>query len=440
MSFVVSYSPDHEPIYHPSVVTFRDCFGRRRLSDDWDPPPVIVEREEQRTDIYEIDLCFAVNQKAKQALSKLIGPFVEFLPVEVVGERDADADTEGHRAIARPPSLYLINPLIEVELGQGSISHKMAYRHVTKYVFHPEDLMDLPIFRAKEDLCILADDALRKLVQSKQLRGLGFEEELEWHASTKRAKGIEASKQKPKQRQAVDAPVMIPEEELILAKGMTKKLWDELQEQWRWVCDATKSRDGSVDSELRIGKPISEHQLGALRKKVGGLLPKEFETVLTKFSRKVSFSWDVAETEFSDELPVELRDCCGCYSDLWDTDALPSLAREAAKLRTSDSQYFQFAFDRRLPFIEVGNGDYIAFDMQNGNGGCPIVYLSHENADSHGCVLAQNFIEFLLRWSNVGCVGPDFPYFEAFYDRRKKRLHCHGRNAKKWRKLMARGV
>lgn len=440
LSFVVSYSRKGEPIYPLSANAFQNCFDRTPLLESWKPPPVIIERDEQRTDIYEIESCFAVNEKARQALSRLIGTHVEFLPVDVVGERHVDADDECHTALAKPPKLYLLNPLIEVELGKGSISEKMAYRHVTKYVFNPDDLNDLPIFRAREDLCVLVSDSFRHLVRSKRLRGLDLEEELDWHASTERAKGTAATKARPSSLKHIAAPALIPEDELLGARRMTNKLWENAQDHWSWICNATKAHDGSVDQKLKIAKPISEPQLETLRKKVGGDLPREFEQVLTKYARKVSFSWDVMESQFSGELPKELAECCGCFSDLWDVDTLPALREEAEKHRNSDSSYFQEAFDRRLPFIDVGTGDYIAFDMRNGTHGCPIVYLSHENADSHNCVLARNFIEFLLRWSGVGCVGPDFPYLEAFYDGRKKRIHCHGRNAKKWRTLMASGV
>jgi len=173
---------------------------------------------------------------------------------------------------------------------------------------------------------------------------------------------------------------------------------------------------------------------------VGGQLPSEFEHVLTHYARKVSFSWDLLESPLEDLLPYELRECGGCFADLWDVATLPALAVEAEKIRQCGMAYFEMAFDRRLPFIEVGNGDFIAFEMQHGRHDCPIVYLSHENDDSHNCVLGRNFVEFLLRWSGVGCNGPDFASVEAFYDARKKRIHCHGRNAKKWRSLIASGV
>ncbi|TWU49036.1 SMI1 / KNR4 family protein [Rubripirellula tenax] len=440
LSFVVSYLVDREPVYPPSAIAFQDCFDRKPLSEGWIPPSVIIERDEQRTDIYEIESCFAVNQKAKHALSPLIGEHVEFLPVGVVGERGVDSGGEDYKPIAEPQELYLLNPLVEVELGKGSISHKMAYRYVTKYVFDPKDLYSVPIFRAKEDLCILASDSFRQLVKSKGLRGLALEDEFEWHASAAGVAAATSTTPKKKPPKQVDPPELIPEDELSGVKQMTTSWWESVQDHWCWACDATRARDGNVDQKPKVYKPINERQLATLRRKVGGRLPSEFEHVLTHYARKVSFSWDLMESPLSDDFPDELRECCGCFADLWDVATLPEFAVVAAKNCQSEMPYFHEAFNQRLPFIETGNGDYIAFDMRNGTEECPIVYLSHENDESHNRVLGQNFVEFLLRWSGVGCVGPDFPYLEAFYDARKKRVHCHGRNAKKWRDLMASGV
>jgi hypothetical protein len=35
----------------------------------------------------------------------------------------------------------------------------------------------------------------------------------------------------------------------------------------------------------------------------------------------------------------------------------------------------------------------------------PIVYLSHDGGEGHGYRLANNFIEFIDRWSRLGFVG-----------------------------------
>jgi len=89
LDFAITYTAKHEPIYPREVTAFRKCFGRKPLSQDWNSTPVIIKRGKQRTDIFDIELCFAVNEKAKEAISKLVGLFVEFLPVNLLGERAA---------------------------------------------------------------------------------------------------------------------------------------------------------------------------------------------------------------------------------------------------------------------------------------------------------------------------------------------------------------
>lgn len=427
-------SPNSSPAVARSVSEFRECYDRKPLLKKWRPPHVVIHRDELRTDIYSIGSSFAVNEKSKKTLSNLIGPYVEFLPVIVTGEKDQDEIGEP-KPIAKPQTLYLINPLVEVELAKGSISHKMAYRHVTRYVFSSDQLLDLPIFRAKEDLCILVSKFFCEVIEKNKLRGLQFRDEFLWHPSTGRGSTPVvpiSSKTIVQSKKLVEPPELISEDELSSVKQMTQGRWQKTLDLWKWVCDATQAREGNVDQKLKVSKPINERQLATLRKKVGGQLPLEFEQVLTQYASKVNLSWDIEAAESHEEY-----ECLGCYENPWDATILPSLAEVAEKHRKCGIAYFESAFDHRLPFIDVGTGDYVAFDMQRGTKQCPIVYLSHDNDESHNRVLGRNFVEFILRWSSVGCIGPD--YLQPFYDKRKNQINCHGRSAQRWRKFMASG-
>ncbi len=54
----------------------------------------------------------------------------------------------------------------------------------------------------------------------------------------------------------------------------------------------------------------------------------------------------------------------------------------------------------------MGNGDYLAFDMQTPEDAA-IVYLSHDDGEGHGYILANNFKELLDNWSRLGFVGSE---------------------------------
>lgn len=64
---------------------------------------------------------------------------------------------------------------------------------------------------------------------------------------------------------------------------------------------------------------------------------------------------------------------------------------------------YDVVWHNKLAFSEVGNGDYLAFDMSNTED-APIVYLSHDNGEGHGYILANNFIEFL---NNPPTISPE---------------------------------
>ncbi|MFN9435199.1 MAG: SMI1/KNR4 family protein, partial [Planctomycetota bacterium] len=240
-----------------------------------------------------------------------------------------------------------------------------------------------------------------------------------------------------KHRKKVELPKWLPETEIAAAMEMTPSRWKCLLQQWSWVCEAAKQRGWILDQRLKVAKPIGMNQLTKLRNQVGEPMPTEFEHVLTTYASKVSFGWSVGDSPSLELLPKKLRACSGCFEDLWGIENLPRLASEARGNRVSSFSYLKRTYLGQLPFIAVGNGDHIAFDMRLGTNNCPVVYLSHDDPKINGRTLARNFVEFVLGWSSVGCVGPDFQYFAPFYDLKRKRIAPYCRNAQSWRQLMS---
>ncbi|MEM7478253.1 MAG: SMI1/KNR4 family protein [Planctomycetota bacterium] len=228
---------------------------------------------------------------------------------------------------------------------------------------------------------------------------------------------------------------------------MTKKLWIALQASWDWTCDAAADREKAYVVRPEIHNPIDATQLEDLRQIVGHALPTEFERVLCKFASKVSFSWSfdirarsksgrTQETIVSSP-PEWIDDCLMGGGDLWDIAYIERAAKDA-KESEGIAEWLQFSENRfaLLPFIEVPNGDAIAFDMRGGEHYCPIVYLSHDDYDLYDVKIGENFVDFLANWSSVGCVGPDFYCFKPFYKKWCSKLIGSSRKAKSWRKFM----
>ncbi len=59
----------------------------------------------------------------------------------------------------------------------------------------------------------------------------------------------------------------------------------------------------------------------------------------------------------------------------------------------------------KLAFHDVPSGDQLAFDLNEPSN--PVVYLSHDDGEGHGYRLGNDFIDFVERWSMVGCTGPE---------------------------------
>ena len=125
---------------------------------------------------------------------------------------------------------------------------------------------------------------------------------------------------------------------------------------------------------------------------------------------------------------------------MWDADRLVEFAAAAKDHANSPWLALCEGLRDRLPFMEVGNGDLIAFDKREGGRNCPVVYLSHDNDEGfHDRRLGVNFVDFMTRWTNLGCPGPDYGGMLPFYSNRLKLLNSEGRLVKRWRRGLTEG-
>ncbi|MED0949060.1 SMI1/KNR4 family protein [Bacillus mobilis] len=93
---------------------------------------------------------------------------------------------------------------------------------------------------------------------------------------------------------------------------------------------------------------------------------------------------------------------------------------------------YDVVWHNKLAFCEVGNGDYLAFDMKN-DIDAPVIYLSHDNGEGHGYKIANNFIEFIDNWSRVAFVGCEDWQWLPFTTRFDSGINSDDEPAKKFR-------
>ena len=124
---------------------------------------------------------------------------------------------------------------------------------------------------------------------------------------------------------------------------------------------------------------------------------------------------------------------------LWDFDTLRDDYKNIRGWITEcfpnpDDEYDKVWYNK-IPFLDVPNGDVIAFGDKTEFGN-QVVYLSHEGDDFHGQILGENFIDFMNKWTQLGCVGTEDWQFEPFYDYEKKTMLSDKSMLNKWVKWL----
>ncbi|QTD40409.1 SMI1/KNR4 family protein [Sporosarcina sp. Te-1] len=179
--------------------------------------------------------------------------------------------------------------------------------------------------------------------------------------------------------------------------------YELIKERIETVVSSIQQIGGGVQ-EVVIEEPVSQEQILQTEEQLGVKLPKSFKKVLQEFSGNFSLRWFLPDNR---EQPNEFREIF-CGTPHWSLELLPQFdeARKAwiDNVFPNPENEYDVVWHNKLAFCEVGNGDYLAFDM-NDDMDAPIVYLSHDDGKGHGYKIANNFIELIENWSRLGFVG-----------------------------------
>ncbi|WP_053360810.1 SMI1/KNR4 family protein [Bacillus sp. FJAT-27251] len=169
------------------------------------------------------------------------------------------------------------------------------------------------------------------------------------------------------------------------------------------IIDKIEELGGEI-REVILDEPASPEQIVRIETELGVKLPESFKKVLIEFSSYFSLRWFLPDEMERNE---EFREIF-CGTPNWGLKYL-ALAEEGRigwveQAFPNPEDEYDAVWHNKLAFCEVGNGDYLAFDMSYGDD-ASIVYLSHDGGEGHGFRLGDNFIEFIDRWSRLGFVG-----------------------------------
>ena len=196
---------------------------------------------------------------------------------------------------------------------------------------------------------------------------------------------------------------------------------------------------GGEVEPLTIEKPATEDEIKAVEAKLGYTLPPHFREVLLENTTHLEFGWDI--DDIIDEEDISLPDKLAEIFRgklLFGLDLLLDYEEdrqdwEGEVYPNSDKEYDRVWHNKRS-FQQVGNGDYIAIELEPENYG-KVVYLSHDGSENHGLYIANNFKEFLMNYAAVGCTGGEDWQWEPFYTAGKG-IDPSSENALAWYKLL----
>ncbi len=192
---------------------------------------------------------------------------------------------------------------------------------------------------------------------------------------------------------------------------------------------------GGKARELVFESPSTENELIAIENELGQQIPNEFRKILLTLSGHCEFSWFLPD-EF--ELPEGLDEIFSgalhwgtkflTYfnqnKDAWIKEVFPNSEDEYDKV-----------WHNKFVFQEVGNGDYLGIDLDDKNYG-KIVYLSHDDGEGHGYIMANSFEELLSNWSKIGFVGAEDSQWLPFVKNESSGILPDSENAIIWKKLI----
>ena len=200
---------------------------------------------------------------------------------------------------------------------------------------------------------------------------------------------------------------------------MTEFNWDNFINELKKFQKGIENIGGEFFREFKIGTPAKEVEILEVEKRLGYKIPEDFRDILLKYSSCFEYDWNIYKgvSEKQIELPDNLK---GIFAgDLhWELNVLVKFQEDNKDWIEECFPDYNDEYDRvwhnKILFYEVGNGDYLAIELEKENYG-KIVYLSHDDGDGHGYYLANNFKELLSNWSKVGCVGGEDWQWLTFY-------------------------
>jgi cell wall assembly regulator SMI1 len=195
------------------------------------------------------------------------------------------------------------------------------------------------------------------------------------------------------------------------------------------------ARVGYDARKLAFDPPATESELQALEADLGHPLPSSLRGVLASVSSRVEFQW-FAPTGTEYPKPLD-QNFSGALH--WSLSLLRQFKRDRDQWIKTVFNNPENSYDRvwhnKLAFYEVDNGHYLSLDLAQSTLG-QVVYLSHDDGEGHGYVMAESFADLLDRWVPLACAGGEDWQWLPFTNRKSTRIDPTCETATQWRSLL----
>jgi hypothetical protein len=192
---------------------------------------------------------------------------------------------------------------------------------------------------------------------------------------------------------------------------------------------------GGNTKPLVFTSVASEAEVLDIEQRLGFRLPAEFRDTLLTVSSHCEFRWFLPD-EF--ELPPVLRQLFSGELH-WSLELLWQFneAREGwiREVFSNPEDEYDKVWYNKFVFQEVGNGDFIAIDLLPMSYG-KVVYLSHDDGEGHGYVMANSFKALLTDWVELGCVGGEDWQWLPFCENKLAGIDPNSENALLWKQII----
>lgn len=181
--------------------------------------------------------------------------------------------------------------------------------------------------------------------------------------------------------------------------------------------------------------PAKEIELKAIEKQLQQNIPADFRQALLSISSHCEMSWFLPD---GFELFEPFQELFSGHLH-WEVDALVEMNRAKDNLIKAvfpdPTDDYDQVWHQKFVFQEVGNGDYLSIDLRPEQFG-KVIYLSHDDGEGHGCVMADSFSELLDRWIAIGCVGAEDWQWLPFTADQQSGILPQSETARDWQQLI----